>query len=239
VVNPLMLATTSIREFRGNGRTRYMMRDRIINPGQPNDLMPNHDTGTWTSYDGDLPTWDFTLNWIADSPPPPPQTPPDPPTGHYESGGTVRYHLGLAQFTPTATVGEYDAKYFHADHLGTTRAMTDDPDDSAGPPFTPPTASPRLVYTAFGDKVSTIGTADTRYQYVGQHGYETFADLPYQHVGHRWYDPSTGRFLQRDPIGVDGGMNVYSYVDSSPTTSSDASGLDRYYGRTWGHSYFY
>ncbi|NOT02698.1 MAG: hypothetical protein HOP29_19000 [Phycisphaerales bacterium] len=73
--------------------------------------------------------------------------------------------------------------------------------------------------------MSTIGTADTRYQYVGQHGYETFADLPYQHVGARWYDPSTGRFLQRDPIGIHGGMNVFEYISNAPTFATDASGL--------------
>ncbi|NOT02629.1 MAG: hypothetical protein HOP29_18645 [Phycisphaerales bacterium] len=115
------LLTTSIREFRGNGRTRYMMRDRIINPGQPNDLMPNYDTGTWTSYDGETPTKDWTLTWTT-----------DPAPAHYVGSNVVRYHLGLAQFTPGATTGEFDVKYFHADHLGTTRAMTDE--GQTGPP---------------------------------------------------------------------------------------------------------
>ncbi|NOS99673.1 MAG: RHS repeat-associated core domain-containing protein [Phycisphaerales bacterium] len=209
------VSTQSIREFRGNGRTRYMMRDRIADEQASNYLLPNYDSGTWTSYDGELPTQDTTLNWISH--PPPPQIP------HYENGGSTRYHLGLAQFTPGATTGDFNVKYFHADHLGTTRAMTDE--GQTGPPAVPPSALPRLVYTAFGEKVSTIGTADTRYQYVGQHGYETFPDLPYQHVGHRWYDPSTGRFLQRDPIGINGGYNVFAYIANAPLDGVDPSGL--------------
>jgi RHS repeat-associated protein len=211
------LVTTSIREFRGNGRTRYMARDRIINPGQPDDLMPDYDTGTWTSYDGDLPTRDVTLNWVT-----------DPAPAHYVGSDVKQYHLGLAQFEPTATVGDYDVNYFHSDHLGTTRAMTDE--GAAGPPLVAPTASPRITYTAFGELVSVNGTlgapppSDTRYQYVGKAGYETFAEYPYLHVGHRWYDPSTGRFLQGDPMGIKGGINVYIYVRLNPTKWIDPSG---------------
>jgi uncharacterized protein RhaS with RHS repeats len=43
-------------------------------------------------------------------------------------------------------------------------------------------------------------------------------------VGWRYYDPASGRFLQRDPIGIRGGLNVYEYVDSNPLTSIDPSG---------------
>jgi uncharacterized protein RhaS with RHS repeats len=50
--------------------------------------------------------------------------------------------------------------------------------------------------------------------------------LPFLHVGHRYYDPSSGRFLQRDPIGIRGGSNVYEYVDSRPTRNRDPSGLE-------------
>jgi hypothetical protein len=48
--------------------------------------------------------------------------------------------------------------------------------------------------------------------------------FPYLHVGARYYDPSSGRFLQRDPIGVFGGRNVYAYVGNAPSHRIDPKG---------------
>lgn len=38
------------------------------------------------------------------------------------------------------------------------------------------------------------------------------------------YNPTTGRFLQRDPIGYSDGMNLYEYVNSSPIVYVDTHG---------------
>ena len=40
----------------------------------------------------------------------------------------------------------------------------------------------------------------------------------------RDYNPVTGRYIQSDPIGLDGGMNGYGYVNSHPLYRSDLSG---------------
>jgi RHS repeat-associated protein len=40
----------------------------------------------------------------------------------------------------------------------------------------------------------------------------------------RYYDPSTGRYTQSDPIGLDGGMNTYAYAGSRPTVLVDSEG---------------
>ena len=45
-----------------------------------------------------------------------------------------------------------------------------------------------------------------------------------QHVGARWYDPDIGRFVQRDPIGIAGGLSVYAYVLNRPTIGVDPTG---------------
>lgn len=41
----------------------------------------------------------------------------------------------------------------------------------------------------------------------GQYGYYTDRETGLVLMGHRYYDPGTGRFLTRDPIGYGGGMN--------------------------------
>jgi RHS repeat-associated protein len=40
----------------------------------------------------------------------------------------------------------------------------------------------------------------------------------------RYYDPYLGRFISEDPIGFDGGINFYAYVDNNPLNATDPSG---------------
>ena len=41
---------------------------------------------------------------------------------------------------------------------------------------------------------------------------------------YRVYDPETARWLSRDPIGEDGGLNLYGYVGGEPTLLNDPTG---------------
>ncbi len=43
--------------------------------------------------------------------------------------------------------------------------------------------------------------------------------------GYRDYDPVSGRYMETDPLGLEGGMNVYGYVGASPLMGVDPEGL--------------
>ena len=110
--------------------------------------------------------------------------------------------------------------YYHTDQIGTTRLLSDDLS----------AIGLAQVHTAFGEPVSATGPLATRYGYAGASGYQTHSGLPLLHVGHRYYSPATGRFLQRDPLGTTGGLNTYAYVSSSPTAMVDPQGLHNHGG---------
>ena len=42
--------------------------------------------------------------------------------------------------------------------------------------------------------------------------------------GYRWYDPTAGRWTQRDPIGHAGSLNLYGYCHGSPSNAMDTDG---------------
>lgn len=51
---------------------------------------------------------------------------------------------------------------------------------------------------------------------------------------HRDYDPSLGRYIEVDPLGIEAGQNVFAYVDGRPTTLIDVNGLNPVAGAAGG-----
>lgn len=54
-------------------------------------------------------------------------------------------------------------------------------------------------------------------------GFDRETNLNYNYF--RDYDPSTGRYVQSDPIGLRGGINTYSYVEGDPLSLVDPEGF--------------
>jgi RHS repeat-associated protein len=77
-------------------------------------------------------------------------------------------------------------------------------------------------------------TSNKRFGYTGQMRLPEIGS--FYHYKARAYAPAWGRFLQSDPIGSAGGMNLYAYTDNDPVNGSDPSGLAPIdvYGPTYG-----
>ncbi|MEJ5251431.1 MAG: RHS repeat-associated core domain-containing protein [Armatimonadota bacterium] len=84
-------------------------------------------------------------------------------------------------------------------------------------------ADAHLVYDAWGEL--KWGSNPTPYGYKGQWGYYKDMETGLLLLTHRYLDPATGRFLTRDPIGVEGGVNLYAYVGNGVVVNADPAGL--------------
>jgi RHS repeat-associated protein len=84
----------------------------------------------------------------------------------------------------------------------------------------------QYYYDAFGNSLTgSGGSATNAFQYVGRLGYYAETDLTAYFLRGRMYDPATGRFISRDPLGHGGGdVNLYRYVFNRPLTYVDPTG---------------
>ncbi len=75
-------------------------------------------------------------------------------------------------------------------------------------------------YTAYGEELFETALISWRFS---SKRFDTESGLVF--FGRRYYDPFTGRWITPDPIGRDGGPNVYAYVKNNPLTHIDPYGL--------------
>jgi RHS repeat-associated protein len=134
----------------------------------------------------------------------------------YNASGTVlrRYVHGPEMDEPLVWYegsGTSDKRYLMADERGSVIGVT----NSSG------TVTTVNRYDAYGVPGASN---DGRFQYTGQ---AWLSDVGLYHYKARAYDPKLGRFLQTDPIGTTGGINLYAYVGNDPVNLKDPSGLVR------------
>lgn len=129
------------------------------------------------------------------------------------SQAAARYTHGPNVDDPVIRVNATnDPEYYHQDGLGSVVATTN--------------ASGNVVaaqlYDAWGRPYATAQQGNiSQYGYTGREPDET--GLMYYRA--RYYDSTLGRFTQRDPIGLRGGINQYAYANNNPLNFTDPSGL--------------
>jgi RHS repeat-associated protein len=95
------------------------------------------------------------------------------------------------------------------------------------------TVSARYEYGPFGSLLRISGepvAMDNPFRFSSKYQDDT-SDLIY--YGFRYYNPSTGRWLSRDPIEERGGRNLYGFGHNSPITGVDPLGNAWYNPWSW------
>ena len=105
--------------------------------------------------------------------------------------------------------------FHHQDKTGNTLALTDASGATVG----------KYAYGPFGAVTNQVGAVTTPFTYAGTYGVMDDGDGLF-FMKNRYYDAITGRFLQRDPIGFAGGVNLYRYAGNNPISRIDPLGLD-------------
>jgi RHS repeat-associated protein len=105
--------------------------------------------------------------------------------------------------------------YVHVDHLGAPVLMTD---RDARPVWS-------AEYAPFGRRLASPSRLDGVKLPLRLPGQWEDEESGLHYNDHRYYDPSRGRYLSPDPLGLPGGLNGYAYAGNNPVRFSDPSGL--------------
>lgn len=143
--------------------------------------------------------------------------------GEYDGGGALIQETLWLGDLPVATLrpngGGVSIYYVHADQLGAPRSVSRSTDNAIvwrwdADPF---------GTSAANENPNGLGTSKYNQRFPGQY-YDAETGANYNYF--RDYDPQTGRYVESDPIGLDGGsMSTYTYVDGNPLTYIDPEGL--------------
>jgi RHS repeat-associated protein len=133
----------------------------------------------------------------------------------------------------------------HSDHLGTPRLMTTEANqpvwqwpysafgDNKPTGVLRATPNPKAAITNIPVLLKATAATELNLRFPGQYDdAETGTFYNYQ----RQYLASQGRYTQGDPIGLEGGLNRFSYVSGDPLSAVDPMGLDAIFVHYMGYS---
>lgn len=131
-----------------------------------------------------------------------------------EYGSSARDYVWL-DTVPLGVVDGSGVSFIHADGLNTPRSVTDGTGSTLW--------SWAFKSNPFGEVSPTSSNGYVlNLRFPGQYA-DAESGLIYNL--HRYYDPATGRYLQSDPTGLNGGSSTYAYVSSGPLGAFDSQGL--------------
>ena len=115
---------------------------------------------------------------------------------------------------------KFDIQYFHKNYLDHVYAVSDDKGDILE----------HYRYTAFGEVTiyDENGNVETESQIDNSILWNTRRLDPvsgFYLYKYRHYSPELGRWLSRDPIEEDGGVNLYAFVGNDPIGRWDKLGM--------------
>jgi RHS repeat-associated protein len=84
------------------------------------------------------------------------------------------------------------------------------------------TVANRYRFSVWGDPELTSESASNSLRFMGR---ELDSSTALYYVRNRWYDAVIDRFVTEDPIGLNGGINLYAYASNNPTGGRDPYGL--------------
>ena len=116
------------------------------------------------------------------------------------------------QYSTTGSISSSTPFYLHSDHLNTPRMATNQAQQTVW----------QWQSDAFGVG-DAAGSLTMNLRFPGQY-YDQESGLHYNYF--RDYDPNTGRYVESDPIGLNGGLNTYAYVGGNPLGLVDPKGLN-------------
>jgi len=121
------------------------------------------------------------------------------------------YGKGLTALVDAATGQLY---VYHFDGTGHTVALTNASQQTVN----------SYAYDPYGKVMAQTETIQQPFKYAGQVGIQA-EDNNLYYMRARYYDAYLGRFISEDPIGHNGGLNLYAYVGGNPIMLVDPSGL--------------
>jgi RHS repeat-associated protein len=125
---------------------------------------------------------------------------------------TIVQVLCVAAALVSSTQASAATYFFHNDHLGTPQVVTDENQQVVW----------KGEYDPFGKATEVVSDIEQNLRFPGQY-FDQETGLHYNYF--RTYDPSTGRYVESDPIGLAGGMSTFAYVLNNPAVASDPYGL--------------